>query len=319
MANEKSTATDDHNLNHKRTQWHMAVTPAIKLEFKEYRQILDYIPEYLLNIKALQIDLLVIKKVGDTLIENEIGRIFQHHNIIEYKSPHDKEDINTFFKVHAYAGLYKIGEGSTACDPEEITITMIRRGKPHKLFQWFEQHGCRVSAEYKGVYYIENAGFFRTQVIVARELDNKSHIWLRALTDNMDREQAQNLINKSKELIDQPEACYVDAVLQIVSKANRELFEVLKREEEDMYSALVELMQPEIDEAVNEAVSEAVKRTRDEVSNETTARMTVEAVDNAIKKLGMSKEEACAFMDITVAKYDVYREIMKNSAAKGLL
>lgn len=76
----------------------------------------------------------------------------------------------------------------------------------------------------------------------ARELDNKSHIWLKALTDNMDREQAQDLINKSKELIDQPEARYVDAVLQIVSKANRELFEALKKEEKDMYSALVELM-----------------------------------------------------------------------------
>lgn len=64
------------------------------------------------------------------------------------------------------------------------------------------------------------------------------------------------------------------------------------------------------------AVNEAVKRTRDEVANETTARMTVEAVDNAIKKLNMSKEEACAFMDITVAKYDAYRESMKNSAVK---
>ncbi|MDE5696337.1 MAG: hypothetical protein K2I96_02830 [Lachnospiraceae bacterium] len=312
MSKEKSTTADDHNLKNKRTQWHMAVTPAMKLEFKEYSQILDYIPEYLLNVKALQIDLLVIKKDGDALIENEIGRIFQHHNIIEYKSPHDKEGVNTYFKVYAYASLYKIGEGSTACDSEEITITMMRRGKPYKLFQWFEQHGCRVSEEYKGVYYIENAGFFRTQVIVARELDKKNHIWLKALTDNMDREQAQNLINKSKELMDQPEAGYVEAVLQIVSKANKELFETLKKEEKDMYSALVELMQPEIDEAVNAAV----KRTWDEATNETTARMTVEAIENAIKKLSMSKEEACAFMDTTVAEYDAYRQIIENAAAR---
>lgn len=312
MSKEKSTTADDHNLKNKRTQWHMAVTPAMKLEFKEYSQILDYIPEYLLNVKALQIDLLVIKKDGDALIENEIGRIFQYHNIIEYKSPHDKEGVNTYFKVYAYASLYKIGEGSTTCDSEEITITMMRRGKPYKLFQWFEQHGCRVSEEYKGVYYIENAGFFRTQVIVARELDKKNHIWLKALTDNMDREQAQNLINKSKELMDQPEAGYVEAVLQIVSKANKELFETLKKEEKDMYSALVELMQPEIDEAV----SAAVKRTWDEATNETTARMTVEAIENAIKKLSMSKEEACAFMDTTVAEYDAYKQIIENAAAR---
>ncbi len=321
MAKENGTTADNHDLNSRRTQWHMAVTPAMKLEFREYSQILDYIPEYLLNIKALQIDLLVIKKDGDTIIENEIGRIFQHHNIIEYKSPYDKEGINAYFKVYAYAGLYKIGEGSTACDSDDITITMIRRGKPHKLFQWFEQHGCRVSAAYKGVYYIENAGFFRTQVIVAKELDDKNHIWLKALTDNMDREQAQTLIKESKELMNQPEADYADAVLQIVSKANKELFEALKKEEKDMYSALVELMQPEIDEAVNaavnEAVNEAVKRTWDEATNETTARMTVEVIENAINKLNMSKEEACAFMDTTVAEYDAYRQIIRNAAAKA--
>lgn len=83
-----------------------------------------------------------------------------------------------------------------------------------------------------------------------------------------------------------------------------------------MYSALVELMQPEIDEAVNAAVNEAVKRTWDEATNETTARMTVEAIENAIKKLSMSKEEACAFMDTTVAEYDAYKQIIENAAAR---
>ncbi|MDE7478451.1 MAG: hypothetical protein K2M91_10960 [Lachnospiraceae bacterium] len=33
-------------------------------------------------------------------------------------------------------------------------------------------------------------------------------------------------------------------MLQIVSKANRELFEKMKKEDEDMYRALVELMRP---------------------------------------------------------------------------
>lgn len=52
-------------------------------------------------------------------------------------------------------------------------------------------------------------------------------------------------------LLDRPEAVYVESVLQIASKANRKLFNELKKEDKNMYSALVELMQPEIDEAVN--------------------------------------------------------------------
>lgn len=127
MSDKAMPTGKKYHLHDRKTQWHMAVTPAMKLEFMEYSQILDYIPERLLNTNALQIDLLIIKKAEDIRIENEIGRIFQRHNIIEYKSPHDKEGINTYFKVHAYASLYKIGEKNTVYEPEDITITMIRR------------------------------------------------------------------------------------------------------------------------------------------------------------------------------------------------
>lgn len=43
-------------------------------------------------------------------------------------------------------------------------------------------------------------------------------------------------------LLDRPEAVYVESVLQIASKANRKLFNELKKEDKNMYSALVELM-----------------------------------------------------------------------------
>lgn len=312
MSDRTKPARQKHSLNDKKTQWHMAITPAMKLEFMEYSQILDYVPERLLNTKALQIDLLIIKKNKDISIENEIGRIFQQHNIIEYKSPHDKEGINTYFQVHAYASLYKIGEKNTAYEPEDITITMIRRGKPYKLFQWFAEHECKVIEMYKGVYHIQNAGFFKTQVIVARELEEESHIWLTSLTDTLNRQQAENLIDKSKALSDKPEAGYVDAVLQIVSKANRRLFEEIKKEDQTMYKAFVELMQPEIDAAVNEAVVET--------TNNITAQNKVEAIENAIKKLNMTKEEACAFMDTSPEQYDVYKQIIiaaNNKKQKG--
>lgn len=64
MQEKINNTKDGHNIDDRNTQWHMAVPPAIRLEFMEYKDILDYIPERLLNTKSLQIDLLVIKKTG---------------------------------------------------------------------------------------------------------------------------------------------------------------------------------------------------------------------------------------------------------------
>lgn len=113
-------------------------------------------------------------------------------------------------------------------------------------------------------------------------------------------------------LLDRPEAVYVESVLQIASKANRKLFNELKKEDKNMYSALVELMQPEIDEAVNKAVSEAVQKTKKETWNEASAQKAVEAINNAMMKLGMSKEKACAFMDTTPEQYDEYKLLIQS-------
>ena len=84
-----------------------------------------------------------------------------------------------------------IGGGSISYDPEDITITMIRSRKPYKIFRWFEDHGCAIRKRYDGVYDIENAGFFETQIIVAGELDERNHIWLKSLIDRMDKNRQQ--------------------------------------------------------------------------------------------------------------------------------
>lgn len=54
MSDRTKPARQKHSLSDKKTQWHMAITPAMKLELMEYSQILDYVPERLLNTKALQ-------------------------------------------------------------------------------------------------------------------------------------------------------------------------------------------------------------------------------------------------------------------------
>ena len=75
-----------------------------------------------------------------------------------------------------------------------------------------------------------------------------------------------------------------------------------------MYSALVELMQPEIDEATKKAWDKAW----DEAWDEASAKKTIEAIENAMKKLHMSEKEACAFMDTTAEQYETYKMLVKG-------
>lgn len=97
-----------------RIQWHPAFYAAAELEFLSNRAELEFCREYNLGKKPLQIDLLVIEKLDDVSIENEIGHIFKRHNIIEYKSPGDDMTIDDFFKTVGYACIYKgLGEKLT--------------------------------------------------------------------------------------------------------------------------------------------------------------------------------------------------------------
>lgn len=74
-------------------QWHPAFTAALMLELKKSWGNLVFEKEHNLNTKPLEIDLLVIKKNAAVMVENEIGKLFKGHNIIEYKSPKDHLDI----------------------------------------------------------------------------------------------------------------------------------------------------------------------------------------------------------------------------------
>jgi len=302
---------DYHNnsLDSKKTQWHMALAPALKLEFKDYKDILQYNREYTLNTKALQIDLLIIKKNADIVIENEIGKIFKTCNVIEYKSPRDSLGVDAYLKTYAYACLYKIYADGGKQEIEDITITMIRKSKPAALFNWFRAHGREIEKKYEGIYYIKDAGFLETQVIVLNEVSDEMHLWVKALTDNLNEQQAQKLITESKKLLEATDAEYAESVLQVAVKGNRDTFGKIK-EMGNMYSALVELMQPEIDAAVDAAVGAAVDATEE--------KGVVTAVENVMKKLKMPEEEACTVMDITVETYRKYKENIKNRSRKTI-
>ena len=64
-------------------QWHPGFYGAAELELDSNRDDLEFQREYNLSKKPLRLDLLIIKKLSDIKIKNEIGYLFKKYNIIE--------------------------------------------------------------------------------------------------------------------------------------------------------------------------------------------------------------------------------------------
>ena len=259
-------------MNEIKIQWHPGFVAAINLELAENRGDLIYEKEYNLNTKPLEIDLLVIKKDKDIQISNEIGRMFKGHNILEYRSPEDRMDIDSFYKAGAYASLYKAyGETVDERKAEDITVSLVREAKPDGLFRYFREHKVEVSNPYPGIYYVLDGVLFFTQVIVTRELNGKNHGWLKSLSDKLKKQEMEALLKRARSLSGKLERELADAVLEVSVKANREIVEELKGDEA-MCQALLEIMEPEINKIVGLAKEEADQKAKKE-AEETAAKL----------------------------------------------
>jgi hypothetical protein len=314
----------------KKIQWHPAFCSAIKLELRKNKKDLYYQNEYNLSQKPLQMDLLVIMKSKNAIIENEIGKIFLGHNIVEYKSPEDSMNSDTYFKTLAYAYLYKASESRVdEILLDDITISLIRDTKPVKLLRWFKENHYTVEEKYLGIYYIEKAGFFKTQVIVTSKLQKENHKWITALTKNLKTEQIQILLQNMEGLTEKDDLDFADAVLDVVAKIDLKKFKKIKKEANLMRNkALRELLQPEFEQAVKEEACERANKMANEMANEmankmanerinqavneaveqteksSEARSLLKNVNNVMESLNISLIEACNILKCTVDEYN---------------
>lgn len=274
-----------------KTQWHPAFVSAMQLELIEDAEYLDYTSEYNLNTKPLEMDLLIVKKEKDVEVKNEIGKIFRKHNIVEYKSPDDALNLNTYMKVVAYACLYKAYENHVdEIKLDEITITMVRERKPLKLLCWFEKNGYQIQEVFEGIYYVTKDNHFLTQIIVSKQLSKKNQKWLTLLSKDLDKSDAKRVVAQMESLTKESEKRHGDSVLQVAVQENEEAFNKIK-EEGNMCEALRKLMEPEIKEEVDKAVDKAVAQDRREI------------VRNAFKN-GSSAEEISRVMGIPLAEVE---------------
>ncbi|RKI93304.1 hypothetical protein D7V94_04925 [Parablautia intestinalis] len=233
-------------MKNKKIQWHPGFIAAMNLEFAKDREGLKFEKEYNLNTKPLEIDLLVIKKDSSVRISNEIGILFRGHNIMEYKSPEDSLDIDDFYKAGAYESLYKsYGKTTDAVRADDVTISLVREVKPEGLFRYFKEHNYPISNPYRGIYYIEGNVLFPTQIVVTKELEEESHIWLGALTERMKKQSMVRLLESVDRLTEKADKEFADSVLEVSIGANKQVIEELIGDG-DMCQALMEIMEPQL-------------------------------------------------------------------------
>ena len=242
-----------------KVQWHPGFVAAMNLELAKNRDDLIFVKEYNLNTKPLEVDLLVIKKDKCVATDNEIGAIFRGHNIVEYKSPQDHLDIDTFYKVGAYASLYKsYGETVDSIKADEITVSLVRDAKPVELFRYFEKHQYTITTPYRGVYYIEGMVLFPTQIIVTKELERDTHIWLKALSDRIEKRDMEELLKRISRLTEQGDRELADSVLEVSAQVNREVLEELKGDD-NMSEALLEIFMPIVEPLIEARIEPLIE------------------------------------------------------------
>ena len=74
-------------------------------------------------------------------------------------------NIDTFYKVNAYACLYKASSRRVnEIKSDNVTITLIRESKPEKLLRELEKEGFIIRNPYKGIYYTGSKTYFRRRL-----------------------------------------------------------------------------------------------------------------------------------------------------------
>ena len=285
---DKSTGSQS---KFEKLQWHPAFGAALKMEFIREKDSLSFDTEYPLNMKPLLIDYLIVKKVKGIVLENEIGKFFKGHNIIEYKSARDALSIDTVSKVQGYAYLYKsYGKSVDEIKLDDVTTTLIRESKPRALFNYFAENGYEVSNPYSGIYYIENGLKIPMQIIVGSELSSREHEWLHLLSDKVTKQEMTHAIEYSRNANNKEERDLIDAIFEVSAVANKEVIEELVRGGGNMCQALMEIMKPEIDEIVNIAVLQE----RERVEKETAKRVEKETAERVEKETAERVEKETA-------------------------
>ena len=284
-------------------QWHSGFYGAAELEYRSNADKLTYDQEHELGKMPQRVDLLIIKKPRDTVIENETGKIFQSINIIEYKGPDDTLTIDDYYRGLGYGCRYKaLGKKVNEYPAEEMTISFFIEDRPKQLLDELKKSGRSIEEKYPGVYYIHgDLTFIHQQIVVLSELDRKAnhHAFL-ILNKKVSPEDVGLFFERTKRFKEPNDRHNIGSVLRVSAVANMDVFSNVKsRRQNSMQDVLRELMKDEFLEAERKAAEEAVKAERAAAQKAAT-----KSAQTAAKKLyatGVSSEVIASALNCKVS------------------
>lgn len=284
------------NLEVLNISWHPGFYGAAELEFLSNKGDLEFQREYNLSKEPVRMDLLIIKKLSDVRIENELGHIFKKFNVVEYKNPDDALTIDDYYKTVGYACLYKgLGESVDQIPADELTISIFRESCPREMFKAMKKMGLEIEERYPGIYYISGKqALFDTQIIVTKQLEKETHRTLRVLSKHVQEEDVRAFVEKAGKMTEPGDRNNIDAVLQVSVSANREIYEAIRRCDKIMCDALRELMKEDFEKQERE--------TRQETKQET----LLETIKNLMDTMKWTAEQAMTAMKIPDADRGKY-------------
>jgi hypothetical protein len=201
--------------------WHPAFVQALKLELEQYKNTLEFTSEFQLTAEPLEIDLVIVKKAPELVIEKNIARIFKEVNILEYKSPEDYFSVYDFYKVlsytYLYASLHKTGT-------KDLTVSLVETRHPRDLLSYFDGEHCVIEEASSGIYVI--SGYpVAIQIIESKRLPLSENLWLKGLSNDLNAEVAGTILEKSwKREVEI--GAYIYAILSANAKTIREVLKM---------------------------------------------------------------------------------------------
>lgn len=153
-------------------------------------------------------------------------------------------NIDTLFKVIAYGCLYKAyAKDVDGISADDITLSLVRKRKPKKLFSYFEKEGIIIKKTENGIYIIQTGYQFLLQFIILGELNTDAHIWLTSITNTLEKEQFTKLLS---------------AVHDLKQKQEKELLRFFK---------------PDLDDEIDAAILQTTENITQDMTRKTVLRM----------------------------------------------
>jgi hypothetical protein len=166
-------------------------------------------------------DMLVIKKKAEAVIDKDIARIFRGHNIIEYKSPEAYVSVWDFHKVYSYACSYA---ALNRVSFRDMSVTFAVNSRPKKLFRYLtDEWGFGVEEAASGIYHVIGDKLGLAMQFICREgLSGEDNLWLKGLGSDLGADRCGRILGEAKKRGTLPGA-YMD----VVFKANSKIMEVV--------------------------------------------------------------------------------------------